>query len=219
MIERANGVFEEVDIPANPNIEDTSYPFLLVHKLFPSAVIPFRKTSGAAGLDLVLSEECVVPPLPQGRRLIPTCLSIEIPWGTYGRIATRSSATFKLGLDIGAGVIDSDYRGEVKILAINHSDQNVYIHKRDCVSQLILEYIVMADVYEVQSLTPTDRSIEGFGSTSQRRKPTSSPKTSKGRWDILGEPSDKFDYYVNYDIPTPLPDLELPAPSWDDEPT
>ncbi|KAG6510060.1 deoxyuridine 5'-triphosphate nucleotidohydrolase-like [Zingiber officinale] len=156
---------------------------------------------------------------PGSRRLIPTGLSMEIPWGTYGRIATRSSAAFKLGLDIGVGVINSDYRGEVKIFAFNHSDRNVYIHKGGCVAQLILEYIVMADVYEVQSLTPTDRSIEGFGSTSQRRKPTSSSKTSKGRWDTLGEPSAKFDYYINYDMPTPLPDLELPAPSWDDEPT
>ncbi|XP_042404507.1 deoxyuridine 5'-triphosphate nucleotidohydrolase-like [Zingiber officinale] len=74
---------------------------------------------------------------------------MEIPWGTYGRIATRSSAALKLGLDIGAGVIDSDYRGEVKILAFNHSDQNIYIHKGDCVAQLILEYIVMTNVYEL----------------------------------------------------------------------
>ncbi|KAG6474210.1 hypothetical protein ZIOFF_068134 [Zingiber officinale] len=66
-----------------------------------------------------------------GRRLIQTGLSMEISWGTYGRIATRSSVEFKLGLDVGAGVIDSDYRGEIKILAFNHSNQNIYIHRGD----------------------------------------------------------------------------------------
>ncbi|KAG6498756.1 hypothetical protein ZIOFF_038478 [Zingiber officinale] len=137
LIEKADGVFEEVDIPTNLDTKDTSHPYLLVHKLSPSTVIPFRKTSGVAGLDLNASEN-----------------AMEIPWGTYGRIATRSSAALKLGLDIGAGVIDSDYRGEVKILAFNHSDQNIYIHKGDCVAQLILEYIVMTNVYEVQQSLP-----------------------------------------------------------------
>ncbi|KAG6474209.1 hypothetical protein ZIOFF_068133 [Zingiber officinale] len=218
LIEKADGVFEEVDNPTNLDTKDTSHPYLLVHKLSPYVVIPFHKTSGAAGFDIAASEECVIP--PRGRRLIRTGLSMEIPWGTYGRIATRSSAAFKLGLDVGAGVVDSDYRGEIKILAFNHSDRNIYIHRGDCVAQLILEYIVMTNVYEIQqSLTSTDRSTEGFVLASQRRKSTCSSKASKGRWDTLGEPSGKYDYYVNYDIPAPLPDLELPAPSWDDEPT
>ncbi|KAG6523770.1 hypothetical protein ZIOFF_013656 [Zingiber officinale] len=121
LIERENDIFEEVDILTNPDREETDYPYLLVHKLSSNAIIPTRQSTGAAGLDLATSEDCVIP--PRGRGLIPTGISMEISWGTYGRIAARSSAAYRLGLDIGTGVIDCDYRGEVKIIAFNHSDQ------------------------------------------------------------------------------------------------
>ncbi|KAG6480640.1 hypothetical protein ZIOFF_057225 [Zingiber officinale] len=104
LIERENGVLEEVDIPTNPKIKGTYYPYLLVHKLSPFAISPARKTVSAAGLDLAASEDCIIQPRGQG--LISTSLSMGIPWGTFGRITTKSSATFRLGLDIGAGVID-----------------------------------------------------------------------------------------------------------------
>ncbi|KAG6518474.1 hypothetical protein ZIOFF_021949 [Zingiber officinale] len=142
---------------------------------------------------------------------------MKIPWGTYSGIATRSSAAFKLGLDIGASVIDCDYRGEIKILAFNHSDQFIHIYRGDCVAQLILEYIAIPEVYEVKNLTPTKHGTEGFGSTTPIPQ-NKSHKKKEARWDTLGEPSGKYDYYVNYAIPDPLPDLELPTPSWDDEP-
>ncbi|KAG6527610.1 hypothetical protein ZIOFF_009733 [Zingiber officinale] len=110
LIERENGIFEEVDILTNPDRKETDYPYLLVHKLSSNAIIPTKQSTGAAGLDLAASEDCVIP--PRGRGLIPTGISMEISWGTYGRIAARSSAAYRLGLDIGAGVIDCDYRGE-----------------------------------------------------------------------------------------------------------
>ncbi|KAG6510513.1 hypothetical protein ZIOFF_028537 [Zingiber officinale] len=200
---------QEVDIPTNPKIEGTDHPYLLVHKLSPFAIIPARKTTGAARLDLATSEDCIIQ--PRGRGLIFTEISMEIPWGTYGRIATRSSAAFRLGLDIGAGVIDCDYRGEIKILAFNHFDQFIHIY-RDCVAQLILEYIVILEVYELKNLTLTNRGIEGFGSTTPILQ-NKSHKKPEARWNTLGEPSGKYDYYVNYAIPNPLPDLELPTPS------
>ncbi|KAG6495496.1 hypothetical protein ZIOFF_043321 [Zingiber officinale] len=125
-IERDNGILEEVDIPTNPEIEETDYLYLLVHKLSPFAIILARKTTSTAGLDLAASEDCIIQPL---------------------------------------GVIDCDYRGEIKILAFNHSDQYIHIYRGDCVAQLILEYIAMPEVYEVQSLTPTNCGAEGFGST------------------------------------------------------
>ncbi|KAG6520999.1 hypothetical protein ZIOFF_018064 [Zingiber officinale] len=164
LIERENGVFEEIDIPTNPDIEETDYPYLLVHKLSSNAIIPIRQSTGATGLDLTTSEDYVIP--PRGRGLIPIGISLEIPWGTYGRIAARSSAAYRLDLDIGARVIDCDYNGEVKILAFNHSNQIIRIYKGECVSQIIIEYIAITDVYEVQSLTLTDRGTKGFGSTS-----------------------------------------------------
>ncbi|KAG6472626.1 hypothetical protein ZIOFF_070100 [Zingiber officinale] len=110
------------------------------------------------------------------------------------RTPARSSAAWKFGIDIGAGVIDSDYRG-------------------DCLAQIIFEQILLPTIYEATSLSPTTRSNQGFGLP---------PITSKERkkqpiWDTLREPSGKFDYYVNYALPDLLPDLELPAPSWDDD--
>ncbi|KAG6499444.1 hypothetical protein ZIOFF_039232 [Zingiber officinale] len=188
-IERDNGILEEVDIPTNPEIEETDYPYLLVHKLSPLAIIPARKTTGTVGLDLAASEDCIIQ--PQGRGLISTGISMEVPWGTYGRITTRSSLAFRLGLDIGAGVIDCDYRGKIKILAFNHSDQYIHIYGGDCVAQLILEYIAMPEVYEVQSLTPTNRGAEGFGSTTPILQ-NKSHKKLEARWDTLGEPSGNF---------------------------
>ncbi|KAG6485641.1 hypothetical protein ZIOFF_054204 [Zingiber officinale] len=142
------------------------YPFILVHKLSPNAILPQRKTSGAAGIDLAANQLCVIP--TRGRGKIHTSISMEIPWGCYERIATRSSATWNLGLDIGAGVIDSDYRGEIIILAFNHSDVPVRISPRQCVAQLIIENISLPEVYEAPQLSTTVRGQGGFGSTSNQ---------------------------------------------------
>ncbi|KAG6523771.1 hypothetical protein ZIOFF_013657 [Zingiber officinale] len=76
LIERENGIFEEVDIPTNPDRQETDYPYLLVHKLSSNAIIPTRQSTGAAGLDLAASEDCVIPPRERG--LIPTGISMEI---------------------------------------------------------------------------------------------------------------------------------------------
>ncbi|KAG6514099.1 hypothetical protein ZIOFF_024439 [Zingiber officinale] len=85
------------------------FPFILVHKLTNHVVMLQQKSSGAAGFDLAADRPTVIE--LRGRTLISTGLSLKIPWGTYGRIATRSSAAWNLGLDVGACVIDSDFRG------------------------------------------------------------------------------------------------------------
>ncbi|KAG6495812.1 hypothetical protein ZIOFF_043640 [Zingiber officinale] len=85
--------------------------------------------------------------------------------GTYGRIATRSSATYKLGLDVRARVIASDYRGEIKILLFNHSDWTVYIQQGDCVAQIIFENIILPDILPAPKLSNTQRGADGFGLT------------------------------------------------------
>ncbi|KAG6510377.1 hypothetical protein ZIOFF_028387 [Zingiber officinale] len=84
------------------------FPFILVHKLTNHAVMLQQKSSGAAGFDLAADRPTAIE--LRGRALISTRLSLKIPWGTYGRIATRSSVAWNLGLDVGAGGIDSDYR-------------------------------------------------------------------------------------------------------------
>jgi dUTP pyrophosphatase len=114
------------------------------------------------------SKDSVVP--ARGKALIPTDLSISIPDGTYARIAPRSGLAWKHSIDTGAGVIDSDYRGNVGVILFNHSDQDFPVKTGDRIAQLILEKIEIADVQEVKELNETERGEGGFGSTGVEAK-------------------------------------------------
>ncbi|KAG6518871.1 hypothetical protein ZIOFF_022352 [Zingiber officinale] len=153
--------FEEYEQSPQPD----AHPFILVHKLSPYAILPQQKSAGAARFDLAASQPCTIEPKGQGK--VSTCLIMEIPWGSYGRIATRSRAAWKLGIDVGVGVIDCDYRGEIIILVFNHSNTPVTIRQGDCIAQIIFENILMPDIYEVPDFTTTTRGKGGFRSTSQ----------------------------------------------------
>ena len=100
---------------------------LKVKKLKEDAVLPERKTPGAVGYDLFSYEEKKLK--ANERVLVSTGIAIELPKGVYGRIAPRSGLALKQGIDIGAGVIDPDYRGEIKVLLLNHSRQEYLIKK------------------------------------------------------------------------------------------
>ena len=95
--------------------------------------------------------------------LIPTGWKFKLPPGTYGRIAPRSGLSLK-GIDVGAGVIDRDYRGEIKVLLINNSAQPFAVNKGDRIAQLICEKIVYPYIKE-DILDYTTRGDKGFGST------------------------------------------------------
>lgn len=134
-------------------------------KLRPDAIIPSKATPGSIGLDLHSVEPYVV--LPGQRIVVSTGLQVSLPSGTYGRIAPRSGLAVKHGLDVGAGVIDSDYTGEVRVVLFNH-DQNIpfIIRPGYRIAQLILEQAL--DPVVTESDTPfdgTDRGAGGFGST------------------------------------------------------
>lgn len=135
---------------------------LVVHRVHAEAKLPARGSSGAAGYDLASVEHAVVP--ARGRAMVATGLCITVPQGTYGRIAPRSGLTWKSALDVGAGVIDSDYTGEVKVILFNHSDVDVSLARGDRVAQLILEQCATPEVVEAQ-LAPTARGDGAFGST------------------------------------------------------
>ena len=96
---------------------------------------------------------------------MPTDLSVSVPPGTYGRIAPRSGLALRCGVDVGAGVVDSDYRGPVGVILFNHSDTDFSISAGDRIAQLILEKIEQADVVETDELGSTERGHGGFGST------------------------------------------------------
>ncbi|GAO14379.1 hypothetical protein UVI_02055050 [Ustilaginoidea virens] len=138
-------------------------PALQVKKLSEKARLPTRGSAFAAGYDVYASKETIVP--ARGKVLVDTDISIAVPAGTYGRIAPRSGLASKHFIDTGAGVIDADYRGQVKILLFNHAETDFEVKEGDRVAQLIIERIYTPEVVEVQELEETVRGAGGFGST------------------------------------------------------
>ena len=136
---------------------------LRVMKVSPDAFLPTRGSAEAAGLDLYALQDCTVP--PRGNALCGTGVAVEIPLGYYGRIAPRSGLSVKTSLVVNAGVIDSDYRGERKVVFNNFTDAAVKLNRGERVAQLVLEKIGMFEVEEVADLSLTRRGENGFGST------------------------------------------------------
>ncbi|XP_062159267.1 deoxyuridine 5'-triphosphate nucleotidohydrolase [Alnus glutinosa] len=136
---------------------------LRVKKLSEKAVLPSRASSLSAGYDLSSATEIKVP--ARGKALVPTDLSIAIPEGTYARVAPRSGLAWKHSIDVGAGVIDADYRGPVGVVLFNHADVDFEVKAGDRIAQLIIEKIMTPDVMEVEDLDSTVRGGGGFGST------------------------------------------------------
>jgi dUTP pyrophosphatase len=132
-------------------------------KLHNDAVIPTRGSAFSAGLDLSSVESVAIA--PGERAIVATGLATIIPSDTYLRIAPRSGLAAKHGIDVLAGVVDSDYRGEIKVILINLGKDTFEINLGDRIAQAILEQCVLADVESVEDLTDSDRGAAGFGST------------------------------------------------------
>lgn len=128
------------------------------------AKVPRRASAGAAGYDLTSTENVSIYPGTRG--LVSTGVAVKLPPGVYGRIAPRSGLAVKNGIQVGAGVIDSDYRGEIKVLLFNHSVDHVFeISPGDRVAQLICERCELPEVIQVDELDETERGEGKFGST------------------------------------------------------
>lgn len=130
--------------------------------------LPEYKTKGSAGMDLHANLDTpehlfVIRPLE--RRLIPTGLSIEIPLGYEGNIRPRSGLSLKVGLVAIEGTIDSDYRGEIGVIATNLSKENIIVKDGERIAQIVFNKVEQAEFNEVQQLSSTDRGEGGFGST------------------------------------------------------
>ena len=134
-----------------------------VVRLNTQAILPTRATSGSAGYDLTAIRDDVIE--PGCRKLLPIGIAIKLPEGVYGRIAPRSGLAVKKGIQVGAGVIDPDYTGEIHVLLFNHGTEPFEVHNGDRIAQLILERFEFREVILVDSLTQTDRGAGGFGST------------------------------------------------------
>ncbi len=132
-------------------------------KLRQSARLPTRGSQFAAGLDLYSSENVTIP--PHKRTVVKTGLSVAIPHGYYGRVAPRSGLAVNNGLDVLAGVIDSDYRGELMCALINHGDEPIEVTDGMRMAQLVIEAIATPEPVWSEDLTATGRGAGGMGST------------------------------------------------------
>nr|CDJ97606.1 DeoxyUTP pyrophosphatase domain containing protein [Haemonchus contortus] len=132
-------------------------------KLSPDAQVPVYGSAAAAGADLFSAEDCVVP--AHGKLCVSTGLQVELPFGYYGRVAPRSGLAAKNFIDVGAGVVDSDYRGELKVLLFNFGPSDFEVKKGDRIAQFICERIAHCKYEECTTLTDTARGEGGFGST------------------------------------------------------
>ncbi len=142
-----------------------------VKKLRDNAKLPFRATEGSAGADLYACSGEDILIAPGERKMIPTGIAIELPdSGTGAFVFPRSSVSSKFGVSLAncVGVVDSDYRGEVIVPLINHSDKPYTVHDGDRIAQMVIMPVIAADYSETDELGSTDRGSGGFGSTGNR---------------------------------------------------
>lgn len=127
------------------------------------AVLPARSTQGSACYDLCSLETGVIP--ARGRKLFDTGVSVEFPPECVLQILSRSGLSLKNGVQVGAGVVDSDYRSSLKVLLYNHSDIPYKVNEGDRIAQMALVRIATPDIEVVHELSQTARGERGFGSS------------------------------------------------------
>ena len=136
-----------------------------IKKLNPNAIIPKYQSSEAAGFDLHSVEEFVLE--PRERRAVKTGLSMEIDKGYELQVRGRSGLALKHGVGLvnAPGTVDSDYRGEIMAILINHGSEPFEVKVGDRIAQAVLKEVVQAEIVEVDELGSSDRGAGGFGST------------------------------------------------------
>jgi len=129
--------------------------------------LPFYATPDSAGMDVQAAVETSIVLEPGERDLIPTGLIAEIPRGFEIQVRPRSGLALKHGISLvnSPGTIDSDYRGEIKIIMINHGKESFTIKRGERIAQLIVAPVVQLPIVEVIDVSDTERGIGGFGST------------------------------------------------------
>ena len=140
---------------------------LLIKKLHKNIILPEYKTDGSSGMDLMANIEQTVKILPGEKKIISTGIMAAIPEQYEIQIRPRSGLAAKSGISIlnTPGTIDSDYRGEIKVILINLGKYTFEINKNDRIAQMIVCPIIKAELKEVESLPETVRGKGGFGST------------------------------------------------------
>ncbi|AFC35121.1 hypothetical protein OtV6_213 [Ostreococcus tauri virus RT-2011] len=135
-----------------------------VKKLVQDAIIPTRGSDASVGYDLYSVVDTTVP-CQAGNALVGTGITVVLPPGCYGRVAPRSGLAVKHCIQVGAGVIDPDYTGEIKVVLFNHGDKDFEVKKGDRIAQLVLEKCDTPPIEEISIVEETERGSGGFGST------------------------------------------------------
>ena len=138
---------------------------LPVTRLDPSIELPAYAREGDAGLDLRAAHEATLE--PGGRGLVGTGLAVAIPPGYAGLVIPRSGLALSQGVTVlnAPGLVDAGYRGELKVLLVNHGEKPVTVRRGDRVAQLVVQSVERAEPIEVGELPPSERGAGGFGST------------------------------------------------------
>jgi dUTP pyrophosphatase len=137
-----------------------------VQRLDTGLPLPAYARDGDAGLDLYAAESVTI--LPSGRALVPTGIAVAIPGGHAGFVVPRSGLALRHGLAVlnTPGLVDAGYRGEIKVLLVNHDPvASVRVERGERVAQLVIQRVEHAELVEVDTLPPSDRGTGGFGST------------------------------------------------------
>jgi len=140
---------------------------VLVKKLNSKVTLPSYKTEGSSGMDLIAFVDKPIEIKPKNSALIPTGLSIAIPEDCEVQIRPRSGLAAKSNISVlnTPGTIDSDYRGELKVILFNHGNKEFVVNNNERIAQMVLTPILKVDFEEVDSLPVTVRGAGGFGST------------------------------------------------------
>ena len=140
---------------------------VLIKKLCSEVKIPSYKTSGASGMDLMAFIKSAITIKPKTSCLIPTGISVAFPQDYEVQIRPRSGLAAKNNISVlnTPGTIDSDYRGEIKVIIYNHGSENFIINNNDRIAQMVLTPIIKMQLEETDELPETVRGMGGFGST------------------------------------------------------
>tara|TARA_B110000003_G_C16491421_1_gene473606 strand:- start:181 stop:618 length:438 start_codon:yes stop_codon:yes gene_type:complete len=140
---------------------------VLIKKLNPNVELPAYKTEGSSGMDLMAFIEEPIKISPNCTYLVPTGLSLAFPHEYEVQIRPRSGLAIKSSITVlnTPGTIDSDYRGEIKVILINHGTKDFFVNNKDRIAQMILTPVIKIDFEETDTLPDTVRGEGGFGST------------------------------------------------------
>ncbi|MGC8971804.1 MAG: dUTP diphosphatase [bacterium] len=141
---------------------------VLLKRLNSNSIIPTYMTKGSSGMDLYSAEEKII--LPGKWEVISTGIAVEIPYGYEGEVRSRSGLAKNHGVFVlnSPGTIDSDYRGEIKVILMNLGDEPFKVNIGDRIAQLVISPITRVEVFEVEELSSTERNDGGFGHTGRR---------------------------------------------------